>query len=119
MSRFGTIPADTHRRILQAVGEPAPRITEKQFMAEVIRLAKRNGWDYSHAYDSRKSEPGLPDLLLVHPTHGIVFAELKTDTGKLTPAQAAWIGRLAPWVRVVVWRPADWELIGRVLTGDV
>ena len=40
-------------------------MTEKQFMAQVVELAKLKGWLVYHTYDSRRSEPGFPDLCMV------------------------------------------------------
>ena len=59
---------------------------------------------------------GWPDLVLVAPDR-ILFRELKSATGKLSPAQEAWGTRLTgvgcDWG---VWRPADWDRIVNVLT---
>lgn len=64
------------------------------------------GWLCYHAFDSRRSEPGFPDLTLVNKT--LVFAELKTDKGRLSPAQQLWIERLrGAGAEVHVWRPRD------------
>lgn len=43
----------------------------------------------------------------------VIFAELKTRTGKLTPEQATWLSvlRQTGCVEVYEWRPADWEAI--------
>ena len=43
-------------------------ITEKDFQATVIALARTYGWIVGFTHDSRKSEPGEPDLRMVHPT---------------------------------------------------
>ena len=63
-------------------------ITEKDFQGQVIRIAKVFGWKVYHTYDSRRSEPGYPDLCLVK--HKIMFRELKREKGRLTPAQKEW-----------------------------
>jgi hypothetical protein len=72
------------------------------------------GWFVYHTYDSRRSEPGFPDLTMVH--SGVVFAELKTDKGRLTADQEAWLERLrSAGAEVYVWRPRDLdEVIGRI-----
>lgn len=97
----------------------APKLTEKQFMAQVVRLAKLCGWILYHTHDSRRSEPGFPDLVLAHPKRKLViFAELKTDAGKLTDAQDRWLDVLHDCgERVRVWRPADWADIESLLMG--
>lgn len=102
-------------------------ISEKDFMAKVIAYAKSRGWKVYHTYRSDKSEPGYLDLTMVRggTTHsagdkitdyGVVWAELKTETGKLTKAQKEWIKALeAADQEVHVWRPSDWPEIERVL----
>ena len=87
---------------------------EKQFQQAVIDYALLHNWKIYHTYDSRKSVPGFPDLVLVRDR--IIFAELKRPGGKLTEAQHAWVVALdkagAEWY---VWRPVDWNEIERFL----
>ena len=86
-------------------------MTEKTLQGLVIRTARILGWLVYHTYDSRRSEPGFPDLVLVHPVHGIIFAELKTARGELTADQRAWFAAIVPHegVQAHIWRPKDWE----------
>lgn len=100
--------------------------TEKQFEAAVREYAQLNGWLIFHPFDSRRSEAGYPDLTMVRDGR-IVFAELKTDTGRVSKAQRRWLDALKvvegnlfsvsdrEGFDVHVWRPADWWLIERVL----
>ena len=93
-------------------GQPAP-VSERAFMAAVVRLAKQYGWTFTyHTYRSTRSPSGFPDLILCHkdPGHACYAIELKTDTGQVTPAQAAWLEALSRCTGVVaeVWRPAIW-----------
>ena len=91
-------------------------ITEKDFQAAVINLARYTGWLVYHTHDSRRSEPGFPDLVLAK-DKWLVTAELKTEKGTLTPAQTAWILALRETGNeVYVWRPSDWEQIQERLT---
>ena len=81
-------------------------MTEKQFQSKVITLAKTLGWKMYHTYDSRRSEPGFPDLVLVK--NKVLFRELKTDTGKLRTEQKEWGDALtAAGCDFKVWRPRD------------
>jgi len=95
-------------------------ITEKELQATVIDLARQLGWIVGFTHDSRKSEPGEPDLRMVHPVqHRVIFAELKTVKGKLTkgrynksgnrwlPGQDEWQDALTscPGVDYYLWRP--------------
>lgn len=94
--------------------------TEKSFMQLVVNYAKLKGYLVYHTYNSRKSEPGFPDLVLVK-NGMVIFAELKLDNKDLTEAQGKWITELEKCVTadcnvvVEVWRPTSWELIQRTL----
>jgi VRR-NUC domain. len=59
---------------------------------------------------------GFPDLVIAGPG-GLLFRELKTEKGRLTPDQQAWQAVLASaGADVAVWRPRDWpDLIRREL----
>ena len=91
----------------------APPITEKEFMAQVVQLAKLRGWLCYHTYDARNSAAGFPDLVLVR-RERLIFAELKRNGGKPTPEQLQWLAALravatvTPAVHVRLWRPMDW-----------
>jgi hypothetical protein len=88
---------------------------EKRFMAQVVALAKLKRWAVRHDYDSRRSEPGYPDLTLCRPPR-LVFAELKSPKGRPTAEQLYWLEILRlSGVEVHIWRPSDWDEIGRVL----
>lgn len=97
------------------------RETEKSFMATVVQFAKLHGWLVYHTHDSRKSEPGFPDLVLVRTTEGnrrVLFAELKMDGNRLTDEQAKWMTAITlAGVRAVLWRPDDWDEIEGILRG--
>ena len=69
-------------------------------------LCARLGVRWYHAYDSRRSVPGWPDLVLVG--HSIMFRELKSATGTLRPEQREWRDELrAAGANWAIWRPAD------------
>jgi VRR-NUC domain len=92
--------------------EVAP-ITEKDFLQQVIDLARLCGWKVYHTFDARRSAPGYPDLTLVHPARGDFFlAELKSATGRLSPAQATWLDALRrAGIECYLWRPSDFNAI--------
>lgn len=98
---------------------PALDISEKAFQALVEQAARATGWYVFHPYDSRRSEPGYPDLTIVSPTRKrTVWIELKTSKGKMSPAQKDWAWALEQaGNEVYCLRPADWPLIERILTG--
>jgi hypothetical protein len=88
------------------------RISEKAFQAQVVRLAQLYRWAYYHTYNSQRSVPGYPDLTLVRPPR-LIFAELKTESGKVTPAQQTWFDLISQCegVEVYIWRPSQFDEI--------
>ena len=92
-------------------------ICERDFQASVIELAKLTGWRFYHVFDSRRSAAGYPDLTLVRGGR-CIFAELKTDIGRVTRDQTAWLAALdaVPGIEAVVWRPRHWSTVEAILT---
>lgn len=100
--------------------------TEREFQRQVVELATLCKWRVYHTYDSRRSNPGFPDLCLVR-DGVVVFAELKAQHGRLTDDQQDWLAALAqvqyaiereganPRVQVHCWRPVDWPEIEMLL----
>jgi len=89
---------------------------ELKFQSWVNQKAKDHGWRYYHPYRSEKSVPGFPDLTAVRGDR-IIFAELKTEKGKLSNYQNEWLQdlRKLPLVEVYLWRPSNWKTIEEVL----
>lgn len=86
---------------------PKPFANEKQFQQAVNDLCDVFGLLYYHVYDSRRSTSGFPDLVIVGTE--VIYAELKTERGVISPAQAHWLATLrAAGQRAYVWRPEDW-----------
>ena len=91
--------------------------TEKEFLSQVTQLARLNGWMVYHTHDSRHSAKGFPDLVLVR--ERLIFAELKSDGGKLRPEQAAWLAALnRAGVEAYLWGQGEWPEIEVVLRGE-
>jgi hypothetical protein len=91
-------------------------LSEKAFQDQVIELATWCRWRHFHVFDSRRSDAGWPDLVLVRAPQ-LLVAELKTDRGRLTPAQRDWLAVLAACgVETHVWRPRDFDEIHARLT---
>ena len=90
--------------------------TEAQFQQAVIDYAKLMGWRVFHAFDSRRSEPGFPDLTMVR-NGRLIFVELKRDIGRLTKSQARWGADLMDCEGVLweCWRPLNWPEIEETL----
>lgn len=81
---------------------------EREWQAQVLEAAQLMGWLGYHTHDSRRSAPGFPDLVLVR--ERVLFAELKTDTGRLRPEQATWLERLRDaGAEAYLWRPRNWD----------
>jgi hypothetical protein len=100
-------------------GQPAP-MAEHVWQAAVMRLLKDAGYLAFHVHDSRRSPSGWPDVAAIKPTGGTLYlCELKTDTGQLTAAQAAWLEALGQCTGVVaeIWRPAMLQEICERLRG--
>ena len=90
-------------------------ISEKEWQATVVEYATLHGWLAYHTYDSRRSVPGFPDLVMVRPGR-LVFAELKSEKGKIQESQQEWIDTLAlAGQKCHVWRPSDWSTVEKVL----
>lgn len=95
-----------------------PPLTEKEFLAQIIQLAKVYGFRTYHPFLSIRSERGFPDLTLVKPGR-LIFAELKTDRGKLTEKQEEWLMALREaGAEAYVWRPAQWDEVVAILGGQ-
>ncbi len=102
---------------------------EAEFQAAVMELAQVCGWLRAHFRPAQNLRgqwrtavagdgKGFPDLVLVHPDRGVVFAELKSERGRTTPEQDRWLEVLAEaGARVHLWRPDDWDDIEALLTG--
>ena len=88
--------------------------SEKEFQGRVVAYARERGWLCYHTFDSRRSEGGFPDLVLVRDR--VVWVELKADKGKVSLNQGKWLAALArakqEWH---VWKPADWNKVLEVL----
>lgn len=97
----------------------SPHESEKSFQAAVIELARVCGWRVWHTHNSTFTEAGEPDLRLLRAPR-LIYAELKTATGRARPEQRAVLADLAqvPGIEVYLSRPADWDAIVAVLRGD-
>jgi hypothetical protein len=82
-------------------------MNEREWSRYVVDLAAWSRWIHYHTHDSRHSPPGFPDLVLIRPPE-LVFAELKSERGKLTASQTYWLDALTKCgCEAYVWRPTD------------
>lgn len=85
--------------------------SEKDWQRWVVKWAKSLGWDVFENKFSLYAKPGFPDLVLCNPPR-LIYAELKSNKGKLRPEQEIWIENLrACGQQVFVWRPQDEEMV--------
>lgn len=99
---------------MTAIAKP---ITEKQFMGQVVQLAKLFGWLVYHTHDSRRSIAGFPDLILLRGGRMLVI-ELKVGKNRATAEQVAWLREFSKTgAFVAVWTPEHWGEIQGTL-GD-
>lgn len=104
------------------------KTSEATFTRMVIQFAKLHGWGVTHFRPCRTSkgwrtpvqgDAGFPDLVLVKGTR-VVFAELKSSRGVLSPEQQVWrdalcaVGSTVEWY---LWRVGEWPEVERVLGG--
>lgn len=99
--------------------------SEGDFQTWVKDVAKITGWMVYHTHDSRRSDEGFPDLVLLRGERWIV-AELKAEGKNPTPAQMIWLeafrvagrhpsGESGLTPEVYVWRTQDREEIMAIL----
>jgi len=91
-------------------------ITEKQFREQVKELCKVFHWKAYFTWLSMHSPDGFPDFNMVRGGR-IIYAELKSERGKVTPAQMEWLTALIATGKceVYLWRPANFEEIAEIL----
>lgn len=93
-------------------------ITEKQFESQIKDLAKLYGWLYYHTWRSIHSQAGFPDCVMARGFR-LIFAELKSEKGKVSPEQQKWLDVLSNVgnldVQTYLWRPSDFNSIVEVL----
>ena len=98
-------------------------ITEKEFSEQVEDLLNLRGWRWCHFRPARTQSGwrtalsgtiGFPDYIAAK-DGALIFFELKSEKGKVTPAQREWLEDLkACSQRIYLWRPSDWDEIMEV-----
>lgn len=84
----------------------ADRMSERDLDTAIRSLASGLGLRRYHVMNSQKSEPGWPDLVLVG-KRGVLFRELKRQSGKPTKAQQEWLAALTEaGMDAGLWRPS-------------
>ncbi len=84
---------------------------EASFQKWVVKTARDCGWLTAHVRDSREQNvTGLPDIVMARAGR-VILAELKSETGKTTPAQDVWLAASGSHL----WRPSMREQIVKEL----
>ena len=101
--------------------------SESELQQAILQLAEAHNWKAYHVVNVKRnirnrSSIGFPDIVLAHATRGIIFAELKSKTGKVSADQEEWISVLhnAALVRPAesyLWRSDNWKEIERRIKG--
>ena len=107
---------------------PETDASEALFMQQVQQIAATCGWDAHHIRPARYGATwktdglaGMPDLILIGQRgQGIIWAELKSETGKPSKIQVARLEQLRNnGQEVYLWQPKDLRLIVRRLRKGV
>lgn len=108
-----------------AARRPNPAIlamSEDELLANIKILAPLTGWRFYHTHNSQHSVAGFPDVVLLSVSQRrLIYAELKRENGRQTPAQEYWASDLRTLgCEFALWRPRHWfdDTIRRVLQGQ-
>jgi len=105
MATYKSIPVDT--------------LSEAEWQSWIVDLATWLGWRVFHPRPAQIAgrwathllgSAGFPDLTMVHQRRGFLIVEVKSNTGRVTPGQRAWLADLEEaGVECYVWRPKDYR----------
>tara|TARA_R100000306_G_scaffold38814_1_gene38551 strand:+ start:747 stop:1142 length:396 start_codon:yes stop_codon:yes gene_type:complete len=118
-----TITSEQFRALVDGeevpVDKPAPskprNHPERDLQRNVQELARAYGWTDWHVLRSKGMRAGFPDLVLIRPPD-LVWVELKSEKGRLSPAQKEMHEMLrACGQQVYLWYPGNEEEIMEVL----
>jgi hypothetical protein len=93
--------------------------SELDYTQQIMEIAQRIGFLAFHDQDSRRNNPGFPDIVLIGFGRAIIL-ELKIPTGRLSTEQNAWIRAMAAAgldVRVLRVTPTSIDALRVELTG--
>jgi hypothetical protein len=102
------------------------RLTEAEFLNQVIELAHLTGWRVAHFRPALTARgwrtpvqadgAGFPDLVMTR-RERCIAAELKREVGgAISPEQVAWLAAFdAAGLETAIWRPSDFDRIAEAL----
>jgi len=100
-------------------------VRERHLQNAIVKAARLLGWLVHHTrpalsqtgrwHTPLQGHRGFPDLVLVYPAQdeneqtAVIFAELKSERGRVSDAQRCWQEALmrAQGVEYYIWRPSD------------
>ena len=86
----------------------AATVRERELQQTVMDALKLFRWRAYHTFSSIHSSAGFPDVIACRRDRAIAV-ELKTEAGKVTPEQLAWLASLElAGLETFTWRPSDW-----------
>jgi hypothetical protein len=89
-------------------------VLEKEWQQQVVALLRTLGYRCYHTHDSRRSQPGFPDLVAIRDR--VIYLELKREKGTLTAKQVEWLSGLAKaGAEVYVVRPRHFDHLAAAL----
>ena len=89
------------------------KISERDFSTQVEDLLKLFGWRFCHFRPARTASgwrtamigsKGFPDYIATRPPRLLIF-ELKSEKGKVSPEQEAWLADLRECVKMITFVP--------------
>ena len=109
----------------------AVTVSEAEWLAAVADMLDLYGWYWIHPLPARRADgrwrtaaqgnsaKGFPELVCVRPPR-VVWIELKSEKGRVSPEQRAWIDRLqaAGQEAAVARLPQDWDSLAALLAPD-
>ena len=120
--------AASHPRGLRRYGQS---MTEAEFQDQVVQLLHVLGYRVAHfapamnargnyRTPTRYDAKGFPDLVAVRPEGKrgarIIYIELKSDKGRLSKEQGAWLADLnGAGAEAYIWRPSDWHELAAIV----
>lgn len=99
---------------------------EADFQKQVVEIAHYYGWIVHHSrpamlpggkWATHGIDSGFPDLVLAHKERGVIFAELKSEKGRVSESQMTWLEALRPNAKVHLWRPSQLSEVIKTLKG--
>jgi hypothetical protein len=117
----------TAQRTRKPKAEKMPAELESEFQAKVIETARLLGYRVAHFRPALTKHgwrtavsadgAGFFDLVMVNPVRfRVIYAELKSETGKLSPEQKEWAdAMLKAGQEVYCWKPNQFDEVAKIL----